>query len=241
MPKVVLITGSSRGIGKEIALSFARPEYKVCVHYNKSREEAEKVVWDIKKNGVEAESFKADISKQEEASDLIEKVIKKFGNLDVLINNAGITRDKTILKMSFEEWDEVIKTNLYGTFFLTREAAKYMAKQKDGSIINIASISSFEGSFGASNYSASKAGIIAFTKSSARELGRFNIRVNAVLPGFHFTDMGGKAPDHIKEKVKLNNVLGVTTEKSDLSKLVLTIADLKTVSGQVFNCDARII
>ena len=241
MIKVVLITGSSRGIGKELALSFAREGYQVALNYKKSKTEAEDLVSEIKRLGADTESFKADVSKQSEAVALVDEVIKKFKRIDVLINNAGVTRDRTIMKMSFEEWDEVIKTNLYGTFFTAKECAKYMAKQKDGSIINIASISSFEGSFGASNYAASKAAVLAFTKSAAREFGRFNIRVNAVLPGFHLTDMGNNAPEHIKEKVKVNNVLGVTTDIKDLSKLVLTIADLKTVSGQIFNCDARII
>ena len=149
----------------------------------------------------------ADISDPLSAKKLISGIAETEQRLDVVINNAGITRDRTIIKMTYEEWDKVIKTNLYGPFNVIKESAKLMAKN-GGSIINIGSISAYQGSFGAANYSASKGGLVSLTKAAARELGRFNISVNTVLPGFHLTDLGQKAPDHIKEKMRADNVLG---------------------------------
>lgn len=239
--KVALITGSSRGIGKHIALALASAGYDIAINYVSRKKEADDTAKEIENLGRSCIVLRADVSKQEDAKAMVVNVIEKFGRLDVLINNAGITRDRTIMKMSFDEWDSVIRTNLYGTFFVSQECFKHMANQKDGLVINISSISALRGSFGASNYAASKAAVIAFTKASAREMGRFNVRVNAVLPGFHFTDMGKKATEKYMKKVTEDNVLGTTTDVGDLTNMVLFLVRSKTVSGQVFCCDARIL
>ena len=238
--KVALITGASRGIGRRLALSFAGAGYSVIINYLSNKAQAEETLSLIKKSGGSGRLINADVSDPVSAQKLVEDIANAEQRLDVVINNAGITRDHTIVKMTYEEWDEVIKTNLYGPFNLIKESARAMAKN-GGAIINIGSISAFQGSCGAANYSASKGGIVSLTKAAARELGRFNIRVNAVLPGFHLTDLGQKAPEHIIEKMKTDNVLGITTDIEELCEFVLLLARSKTVSGQIFNWDARII
>ena len=239
--KVALITGASRGIGRKLAVSFAGAGYFVIINYRTNKLQAEETLGSIEKTGGSGRLINADVSDAGSAQKLISEIAGAEERLDVVVNNAGITRDHTILKMTYEEWDEVIKTNLYGPFNLIKEAAKLMAKNGGGSIINIESISAFQGSFGAANYSASKGGLVSLTKAAARELGRFSIRVNAVLPGFHLTDLGQKAPEHIKEKMRSENVLGATTDIEELCEFVLLLARTKTVSGQIFNWDARII
>ena len=167
--------------------------------------------------------------------------MKNWGRIDVLVNNAGITRDRTILKMTDEEWEDVVRVNLNGAFWCLRDCSKAMIERKEGAIINISSIVAVRGSVGNANYAASKAGLIALTKSAAKELGRFNIRVNAVLPGFHLTDMGRAVWGKYEERIRSEHTLGRLTDIRELAQFVLFTAKQKSASGQVFNFESRVI
>ena len=240
--KTVLITGASRGIGRELALAFGRAGYAVGVNYAKEHAAAEAVVQEIWEAGnKEAEAFPCDVRDSIKVRQMVDSMVVRWKRLDVLVNNAGITRDRTILKMSNGEWNDVIDVNLNGAFWCLREAARIMSQQKSGAIINISSIMAVRGGFGNANYAAAKAGLIALTKGAARELGRFHITVNAVLPGFHATDMGSALDEEQRQQVIAENVLGHTTLMGDLTRLVLEVAQNTSLSGQVFNADSRVI
>ena len=229
--KTVLITGVSRGIGKAAALKFSQKGWNVCGCYKTNKPDYELS---------DALFFQCDISKYEETVSLIKNAQGAFGKIDCLINNAAITADKTIFKMTPEMWESVIQTNLNGTFYMLKETLAVMMKQRSGAIINIASRAAFTSNFGSANYSASKAGVLALTRTAAKEAGRFGVTVNAVLPGFHFTDMGKKAGENYTEKAKEESVLDVTTDINELTEMLVNIAQLKTVSGQIFNMDSRV-
>lgn len=229
--KTVLITGISRGIGKEISKKFSAKGWNICGCYKTNKP-------DFKlPNSL---FLQADISNHKEVKELFKKALDKYGKIDCVINNAGITADKTILKMSDKEWESVINTNLNGVFYVLKEAMAAMKKEKQGSIINISSRAAFKSNIGCSNYSASKAGVIALTRTAAREAGRFGISVNAVFPGFHFTDMGKRAGDNYITQVKEESVLNTTTNIAELTDFLLLLSEMKTVSGQIFNIDSRI-
>ncbi|MDR2437571.1 MAG: SDR family NAD(P)-dependent oxidoreductase [Endomicrobium sp.] len=230
--KTVLITGSSRGIGKQLALAFSKNSWNVYGCYKKNAPNFEIP---------NSEFIKADISNYKEVKDLIKNVVAKFGKINCVINNASITTNSTIFKMTDEMWDSVVKTDLNGTFYMVKESLKQMIKQKDGSIINIASISAFKSYIGNANYSASKAGVIALTKTAAREGGRFGIRTNVVLPGFHFTGIGSNASNEYIEKIRKESVLNTTTDIKELTEFIVFLSQVKTVSGQVFNFDSRLL
>lgn len=230
--KTVLITGISRGIGKATALKFAEKGWNVCGCYKKNKPD-----FSIEN----ALFFQADISDHAQAKELVQKAYGAFGRIDSLINNAAITADKTIFKMTPEMWQAVLATNLNGTFYMLKEVLAVMMKQKSGAIINIASKTAFTSPSGTANYSASKAGVISLTKTAAREAGRFGITVNAVLPGFHQTDMGNTAGKDYIEKAKEESVLNTTTDIKELVDFIVFLANLKTVSGQTFNMDSRIL
>ena len=240
--KTVLVTGASRGIGRELALAFGKAGYAVGVNYHQEKAKAEAVVQEIYEAGSkEAEIFGCDVRDSLKVRQMVDAVVVRWGHLDVLINNAGITRDRTILKMTNGEWNDVIDVNLSGPFWCVREAARLMSQEGRGAIINIASLMAVKPGFGNANYSASKAGLIALTKAAAKELGRFHITVNAVLPGFHETDMAsGLAADH-KKKVIADHVTGQSTRIEDLCRMVLELAQNPSVSGQVFNVDSRVV
>ena len=239
--KTVLITGGSRGIGRELALAFGAAGYAVGVNYTENKEAADAVVQQIQKAGnKEALAIPCDVRDSIKVRQMIDTVIQRWKKLDVLINNAGVTRDRAILKMTNGEWNEVIDTNLSGAFWCLREAARIMSTQKSGAIINIASIMALRGGLGNANYAASKAGLMGLTRGAAKELGRFNISVNAVLPGFHETDMSSNLTAEQKEKVRSEHPLGRTTHIADLTRMILEIAQNTSVSGQVFNVDSRI-
>jgi 3-oxoacyl-[acyl-carrier protein] reductase len=172
---------------------------------------------------------------------MMDAMVVRWGHVDVLVNNAGITRDRTILKMTNGEWNDVIDVNLSGAFWCIREAARLMSKEKKGVIINISSIMAVKPGFGNANYSASKAGLVALTKAAAKELGRFHITVNAILPGFHETDMSGHLPVEHKKKVIEEHVTGRSTRVEDLCRMVLELAQNPSVSGQIFNVDSRVV
>ncbi|MDR1474069.1 MAG: SDR family NAD(P)-dependent oxidoreductase [Endomicrobium sp.] len=230
--KTVLITGSSRGVGKQLAIAFSKNNWNVYGCYKNNIPDL-----DIPNS----EFVKADISNYNEVKNLIKKVIAKFGKMDCVINNASIISDSTIFKMTDTMWDSVVKTDLSGTFYMIKESLRQMMKQKNGSIINIASISAFKSYIGSANYSASKAGVITLTKTAAREGGPFGVRVNAVLPGFHFTGMGSSASEKYIEATKKESVLNTTTDIKELAEFIIFLAQTKTVSGQVFNFDSRLI
>ena len=187
--KIVLITGASRGIGKSIAEECVKQGAKVAFTYLSSDEKARALEQELTSNGGVAKGFKSDASKYDEAQKLVDDVVEAFGTVDVLVNNAGITRDTLLMRMSEEQWDEVRNTNLKSAFNLTKAVLKPMLKAKSGSIINMSSVVGVSGNAGQSNYAASKAGLIGFSKSIAQELGSRNIRCNAIAPGFIETEM----------------------------------------------------
>lgn len=240
--KTVLITGASRGIGRELALAFGKAGYAVGVNCQTEKAKAEAVVQEIFEGGnKEAEVFVCDVRDSIKVRAMVDGMVVRWGHLDVLVNNAGLTRDRTILKMTNAEWNDVLDVNLSGAFWCLREAARVMSKEKGGHIINIASIMALKPGFGNANYSASKAGLIALTKAAARELGRFHITVNAVLPGFHETGMSaGLAPEH-KKKVMEEHATGASTRPEDLGRIVLELAQNPSISGQIFNVDSRVV
>jgi len=239
--KTVLITGGSRGIGSEVAREFGRSGCRVYVGYRTEREKAEAVCRDIRDAGGEGRPVQADISRSDEVRRMVETVALESGGIDVLVHCAAITRDRSILRMSDEEWDTVMRTDLDGSFYILRECGKSMMRKKQGAIIMISSIAGERGAPGAANYAAAKAGVLSLVRSAARELGRFNIRVNGVLPGFHLTDMGQAAPPEYVERARMESPLGVTTDINELTKFIVFLSGMNTVTGQIFNCDSRIL
>jgi 3-oxoacyl-[acyl-carrier protein] reductase len=201
MNKIALVTGASRGIGRAIAITLAGYGATVIVNYNGSREKADEVVEEIEKNGGKALAYQADVADFLAVQNMFADLVKQFGRIDILINNAGITRDNLILKMTEDDFDQVIDINLKGVFNCLKQAARLMLKQKQGRIVNISSISGVIGNAGQVNYSASKAGVIGMTKSLAKELGSRGITVNAIAPGYINTDMTAVLKEDLKEKV----------------------------------------
>lgn len=235
--KVALITGGSRGIGAAIALRFAEQGASVAFTYRSSAEKAKAIEEELAAKGVKAKGYQSDAGSFEQAEQLVKSVLEDFGKIDVLINNAGITRDNLMLRMTEEQWDEVIATNLKSIFNLTKQVVRPMMKNRGGSIINMSSIVGVTGNAGQANYAASKAGIIGFSKSIAKEMGSRNLRCNVIAPGFIETDM----TDELDEKTKadyLNNIplkrLGRAEEIADAC--VFLASDMSSyVTGQVLS------
>jgi 3-oxoacyl-[acyl-carrier protein] reductase len=196
--KTAVITGGSRGIGKGIALRFAAEGADIALTNIIDNEEFADTVKEIKALGVKAKGYVSDASVYADAEHVIDEIVKDFGRVDILVNNAGITRDTLLMRMTEEQWDQVITVNLKSVFNLTKAAIRPMMKQKSGSIINMSSVVGLGGNAGQSNYAASKAGILGFTKSIAKELGSRNVRCNAIAPGFILTEMTSKLPDDVK-------------------------------------------
>ncbi|MBI4682227.1 MAG: 3-oxoacyl-ACP reductase FabG [Nitrospirae bacterium] len=234
---VCLVTGSSRGLGKATALAFGRNGHQVVVHYRDNKTEAEAVASIIN----EAIALKADVRYPDDIKTLVDTVIKKWGRIDVLVNNAGITRESLLVKTSVQDFDEIINTNLKGPFNLTRAVSRYMMKQKSGHIINISSYAGVKGKEGLSVYSASKAGLIALTKTAAREFGRYNIMVNAVLPGYMLTDMGIGSGEKAKELALQDNLVKEYSNPDNVAEFICYLAGTTGITGQVFNLDSRIL
>ena len=238
--KVALVTGSSRGIGKEIALTYAENGAKVVVNYSseRSKEEALKVVEAIKKIGSEAIAVQANVANFDEAKVLIDEAVKTFGKLDIVVNNAGITRDMLLIRMTEEEFDTVMDINLKGVFNCSKHASRAMMRT-GGSIINMTSVVGIAGNIGQSNYAASKAGIIGFTKSVAREFAGKNLRVNAIAPGFIVSDMTDKLSDGIKEGTLKNIPMSRFGNAKEVAGVALFLAsDLSSyVTGEVIKVD----
>lgn len=235
---VVLITGGARGLGKIFSEHFLKNGFAVAVNYHTSETAAKKIK---EKAPEKILLLPGDIKNSETVKKIVAATIKKFKRIDVLINNAAIIRDRLLIQMTEDDWNEVIQTNLTASFYFIREVAKYMRKQKSGHIINISSIVALRGNSGEANYASAKAGLISLTRTAARELGKFNICVNAVLPGFHLTDMGRAAPANYYQQVLTESVLGRTTSATELAEFLVFLSKQRSVSGQIFNWDSRII
>ena len=235
--KVALVTGASRGIGREIAQTLAAYGASVIVNYNGSKDRADEVVEMISAAGGKAIAVKADVAKAEEIARLFEEAQAAFGRIDILVNNAGITRDNLILKMSEEEYDTVLDTNLKGAFLCMKHAAKIMLRQKNGRIINISSISGIAGNAGQANYCAAKAGVIGLTKSLAKELGSRGITVNAVAPGFIETEMTEKLSEQVKEGMLAQIPLKRAGSVKDIAEAVAFLASERAayITGQTLS------
>lgn len=239
-PLNILITGSSRGLGRAMALALGRQGHRILVHYQTREKEALAVVDEIRGRGADARALAADVADPAAAARLVDQAVQAGGRLDVLINNAGLTRDRTLLKMSDEEWQQVLNVNLSGTFYCLRAAARHMTAQKDGYILNVSSLVAQRGGFGNANYAAAKAGVIALTKTAARELGRFNVRVNALIPGFHLTDMSAPVWEKRQEDILREHALGRLPTPDELGEFVAALVTQKTVTGQVFSYESRV-
>ena len=235
--KVALVTGAGRGIGRQIALTLAAQNAFVIVNYNGSKDKAEETVSEIKEAGGDAVSYKCNVSDFEECQQMITAIIKEYKHIDILVNNAGITRDGLIMKMSEDDYDAVLDTNLKGAFNTIRHMSRYFLKQKSGRIINISSVSGILGNAGQANYSASKAGVIGLTKAVARELASRGITVNAVAPGFVDTDMTDALSDSAKENLISQIPLGRTGKPQDIANSVLFLASDAAgyITGQVLS------
>ena len=241
--KVALITGATRGIGKEIALTLAEAGYNIALNYRKENEELEKLKHEIKEKGVECLTVCGDVSNFEEVEKFVKEIIEKFGKIDVLVNNAGITKDMLLMRMKKEDFESVIDVNLVGTFNVTKNVISYMMKARTGRIVNISSVVGISGNAGQTNYSASKAGIIGFTKSLAKEVASRNINVNAVAPGFIETSMTEVLKEEIKEEIAKTIPLKRMGKAKDVANLVkfLVSEDSSYITGQVINVDGGML
>lgn len=235
--KVVLITGASRGIGKAIAEECVKHGAKVAFTYLSSEEKAKALEVELTKNGGEVKGFKSDAAKFDEAQKLVDDVVAAFGTIDVLVNNAGITRDNLLMRMTEEQWDEVMNTNLKSAFNLTKAVQRPMLKARSGSIINMSSVVGVSGNAGQANYAASKAGLIGFTKSIAQELGSRNIRANSIAPGFIETEMTDALDPKVVEEWKTSIPLKRGGKPTDVASLVVFLgSDMSTyITGQTIN------
>lgn len=243
MDKVALITGATRGIGKQIALTLSKEGFNIALNYRKENEELIELKKDIEANQVTCFQVAGDVSNFEECEKLVEQVIEKFGQIDVLVNNAGITKDMLLMRMSKEDFEQVIDVNLIGTFNMTKNVIRHMLKARTGRIINISSVVGISGNAGQTNYAASKAGIIGFTKSLAKEVASRNILVNAVAPGFIETSMTDVLKDEVKEEITKNIPLKRIGVAQDVANVVKFLAseDSSYITGQVIHVDGGML
>ena len=240
--KVALITGGTRGIGKAIAKKFAENGYALVINYVSENTDLEKLKKDINSRN-EILFVRANVGDFNSCEELVKKAIEKFGKIDVLVNNAGITRDNLIMRMKEEDFDKVINTNLKGTFNVTKNVVPYMMKKRSGKIVNISSVVGVSGNAGQCNYAASKAGIIGFTKSIAKELASRNILANCVAPGFIDTDMTEVLSDTVKENINSQIPLKRMGSAEEIAKAVYFLAgeDNTYITGQVLNVDGGML
>lgn len=243
MDKCALITGATRGIGKQIAITLAKQGYNIALNYRKENEELENTKKEIEKIGVQVLAVKGDVANFENCENFVKQVIERFGQIDVLVNNAGITKDMLLMRMKKEDFEQVIDTNLVGTFNVTKNIVPYMMKARSGRIINISSVVGISGNAGQTNYSASKAGIIGFTKSLAKEIASRNILVNAVAPGFIETNMTDVLKDDVKQEIAKNIPLKRMGTAQDVANVVKFLAsdDSSYITGQVINVDGGML
>ena len=242
--KTVLITGGSRGIGKAVAIKFAEKGNQIIINYVSEKTDTEKLKNELLEAGAkDVLLIKADVSNSEDVKNMVKESIEKFEKIDILVNNAGITKDNLLMRMSEEKFDKVIQINLKGTYLVTKEVTKYMMKKRSGSIVNLASVVGVAGNAGQCNYAASKAGIIGFTKSIAKELASRNIRANAVAPGFIETDMTNVLKEEIKENINSQIPLRRMGSAKEVAELVYFLGEDASsyITGQVINVDGGMI
>ena len=234
MAKVAFITGATRGIGKQIAIEFAKDGYDIAFNYRKENEDLE---------NIRCLPVKGDVSIFDDTANMVNQIINEFGKIDVLVNNAGITKDALLMRMKKEDFEDVINVNLVGTFNVTKNVIPYMIKQRSGRIINISSVVGISGNAGQTNYSASKAGIIGFTKSLAKEVASRNILVNAVAPGFIETQMTDVLKQEVKEEIAKNIPLRRMGTPEDVANVVKFLAGEQSsyITGQIINVDGGML
>ncbi len=237
--KIALVTGGSKGIGKSIALKLAEDGYDIAFTYSSDENAAHDTLEELNKLGSNALSIKKDMSIEEDVKEAIKEIEEKLGTVDVLVNNAGITRDGLLMKMKTEDFDRVIEVNLRSVFLTTREVIRPMMKKRYGKIINVSSVVGIMGNAGQANYAASKAGVIGFTKSIAKEFASRGIRANAIAPGFVETDMTKVLKEDVKEEMLKNIPLGYFAKPEDVANLVSFLASEKSdyITGQVIQID----
>ncbi len=237
--QVAIVTGGSLGIGAAVALDLAGQGANVALNYRKHKEEAEEIIRKAEEKGVKGMAVQADVSVFEDAAKMVEEVHAAFGRLDILVNNAGINWDGVVWKMAEDQWDKVIDVNLKGCFNYTRAIAPLFREQKSGKIVNITSINGLRGKFGQSNYSASKAGIVGFTKAVARELGKYGINVNAVAPGLIETDMVKEAPQEVIDQALNEIILGRVGKPEEVASVVSFLCSdaARHITGEVIKVD----
>lgn len=242
MAKTAVITGATKGLGKQIALELAKDGFEIVINYRTENDSLAQMVEEINKT-TKAYTFKADISNFDEAKALIDFATSETGKIDLLVNNAGITIDKLLVRMSEEDFSKVIDINLKGTFNCIRHASRLMMKQKFGRIVNISSVIGLIGNVGQANYAASKAGVIGLTKSAAREMAPYSVTVNAIAPGFIKSDMTDKLTDEIKDNIKSSIPMKKIGEPKDVANLVKFLANDETgyITGQVINVDGGMV
>lgn len=243
MENVALITGATRGIGRQIALTLSKEGYNIALNYRSSNDELEELKKEIEENKVEVLAVQGDVSNYEDCERFVKETIDKFGRIDVLVNNAGITKDMLLARMKEEDFKQVIDVNLVGTFNVTKNVISYMMKARSGRIINLSSVVGVSGNAGQSNYAASKAGIIGFTKSLAKEVASRNILVNAIAPGFIQTSMTDVLKDEVKEEIAKAIPLKRMGTAEDVANLVkfLASSDSSYITGQVINVDGGML
>ena len=243
MSKVALVTGATRGIGKQIALCLAKEGYDIALNYRSENEELTNTKNELEKLGIKVLPVQGDVSNYEDCERFVKEIIENFGQIDVLVNNAGITKDMLLMRMKKEDFEQVIDVNLVGTFNVTKNVINYMLKAKSGRIINISSVVGVSGNAGQTNYSASKAGIIGFSKSLAKEVASRNILVNCIAPGFIQTDMTNVLKDEVKEEIAKNIPLKRMGTPEDVARVVKFLAseDSSYITGQVINVDGGML
>ena len=241
--KNIIVTGATRGLGKEIALTLAQNGANIAINYRNYNEEVEELINSIKEFGVDAIAVKCDVSKSDEVDNFISEVKNHFSSIDVLVNNAGITKDGLLLRMKDEDFNSVLDVNLKGTFNTTKSISPIMIKQKHGKIINISSVVGIVGNSGQCNYAASKAGVIGFSKSVARELASRNINVNVVAPGYIDTDMTKSLPDKVKDEILKSIPMKKMGNPKEVANLVLFLSSSLSdyITGQVINVDGGMV